>query len=199
MRSRTWGWSLVEILVVLGLLALFTVVVARTLGASLRFSRQELERSTAHGSLMVCLSTMERILQRSCVAGVAWRPGSPALLAVHTQPEGKATASPLWDASWTCFLWGERQLWQRTSPPFPALTPPPIERPQAPAGGLLGALTDTPWRGSRLLARQVSEFQYSLSPGPIVNLRVEVEFLPPGRSQPERLRMERHLYLRNGE
>ena len=189
------GWTLIEMLVVVGLMGLLAACIALMLSGILRSSREEMARSHLQSLLMVAMNRLERTLQRSCLEGLSYVPGPPALLAVHTQPEGVLPRVPVWDPFWVTFLWHEGRLLMRSSPPHPALTAPSIQGPRALAEPQLSQVLASPLQHSRLLAENVSLFRVDL--GHSGSVEFELELQRPTRNQAEKFRARRRLFLRN--
>ncbi len=196
MKSQS-GWSLVETLVVTALMGLLAAIVAWLFSSIMRSAREEMSRSQAQSVLMLSLARLERSLQRSCHRGISYRPGPPAILAIHPQPEGAVPRVPLWEPFWVTFLWHEQRLLTRQSPPYPALIPAPTDRPKALDETNLATLVADPIQRARPLADHVSWFHIGLSNSASLDIELEIEFLPPGRVSTEKLRVRRRLFLRN--
>jgi len=191
MKQR--GWSLPEVVVVSMLTAVVMFIVTATLASTSRWTRLESQKGFAMGQMQSCLAQIESYLQRSCSAGVGFRPAGsgPAVLAMHLQDPAPYAGTPLWEAQWTCLAWhpGPKELRQFTGPG------PRTQLPLAPNPAQLDQLAANTGR-QRLLAGDVTAFDYALLEGPVARVRLQLK-IDVGRTQSEILEMSRKIYFRN--
>lgn len=213
MRRSLAGWTLIEAMVALGLLAVVMGVVTHTLSSTARTTRDQLTRSLQQTHLETAVRHLEGLLGRTTVSGLRWlhQPGRGALLAAHELQDGPITTSqPRTREFWRLVLWDESEqtlIWaqSRSRAEYPPPSPERFESmPQAQAEAVLQELPATSLLGeSRRLATRVTRFDYLLEPGPLA--RLELELLLPttpstsSGSGPARVRARRWFFLRNHE
>lgn len=177
-------------MVALGLASLVLVVLSTSFSSTMKVARWESARASAQGRLVMTMSTVENLLQRSCAMAVGYQPG---LLAVQTRCDGPLPAAKDWESAWTCVIWDQaaHTLYLRRSP---ASLPP--AKPSTPTPADLLQLALQPAEGSRMLSQGVSDFRYELLPGPAARVNLQLEVDIPGKVQKERFQVERRIYFR---
>jgi type II secretory pathway pseudopilin PulG len=196
------AWTLIETMVTMFLLSILTLVIAHLFGPTIQLADQETKRATLQGQAASILSHLEKRLQTASVAGIGWLPESgntPAVLAIHGQdPKGLNAGIPIWENHWTCFLWSktEHRLSMWECPPGVAIAAPPADRAQAPSLGALASIAAVVNPPARLLCSNVDGLKYSLQPGPLAQVVLELGFLRRGAAGGEKLKIERQFYLR---
>lgn len=210
MRARQ-GWSLIETLVAISLFSLILLVVTGSLTSTSRLTRAQVQRSVRQSLLQSSMARMEKLLQRSAVAGIAWlrTPSQGAVLAAHCLQQGcVTTALPTYEPHWQCLIWDEagHSLFLAESQAAGGFAAPAATHLQAmPAAQLQALLTqETPLtqvlvRGRRLADRVVG-FNYTLETGPLFLLELEMD-VPPFDRNPatakERLKASLRVHPRN--
>ncbi len=212
-RPTSAGWTLVELVVAIGLFALVMGIVSWVLLQTSRTSQAQSQRSLRQASLQSSVRHIERVLRRSPVAGIIWRqhttpPG--AVLAAHALKEGVITSnSAAFEPYWQCVLWDgrERELYLGQSLTSGGFDPAPTGRPKQMPLAQLDAIVaaELPFSGQliqgRPLAQQVTDFVYTVEQGPL--FRVELEIQVPKHDHDkaneikERLRAVTRLHPRN--
>jgi hypothetical protein len=196
------GWSLPELLLACLLGGVVLLIVSGTLASTSKLTRLESQRGFAMGQLQSSLAQIQSILQRSCSAGVSYQAPPPAgvgVLAVHLQDPASYVTTPLWQPNWTCLTWNTRQqeLRQFLCPPIPgAIAAPRTSLPQAATPAELTLMAAASGRQRRLLASDVTYFDYSLLVGPVAQISLELE-IDVGRQHSEKVRLFRKIYFRN--
>ncbi|GMU55530.1 MAG: hypothetical protein AMXMBFR33_46760 [Candidatus Xenobia bacterium] len=201
------GWTLVEALVAMALASIIFLVVAGVLHSTSRVTRIQTQRSLQQTRLQAIVGHLEKVLIGCSPAGVSWRrSASPdaAVLAAHCYRTDTFTSpQPRWEALWRCFVWdastGQLYLAQNATPV------PSDTRPQAMTPGQLDTFLQSALPGPnlvepRLLASRVTDFRYTLEPGPLFRVEVEVD-VPVYDQQTQaatpRLRVVRQIHPRN--
>ncbi len=193
------GWTLVETAVAVALAATVMLVVTLTLINTSRVTRIQTQRSLHQGRLQVVVRQAERMLRNSSPAGVSFGQANPngKVLAAHCLEEGNLSGAPRWDAFWTCMVWDSvnGRLFLTRNPS--SVVAPLQSRPQAMTPADLNTLMLGPLPGpqGRLLADRITHFYFSLEPGPLFRLEVEVDI--PGRQASSKMRVVKLLQPRN--
>ncbi len=205
MSSR--GWTLVEALVALALASIVFLVVAGVLHSTSRVTRIQTQRSLQQTRLQTIVGHLEKVLVGCSPAGVSFRrsaaPDAAVLAAQCYRTDTFTSPQPRWEAFWRCFVWDvpNQQLYLcRTSTPIPSDT-----RPQAMTAVQLDAFLQSALPGPnlvepRLLASRVTHFAYTLEPGPLFRVEVEVDvpqYDEQTRTAVPRLRVTRLLHPHN--
>ncbi|MBI3925224.1 MAG: prepilin-type N-terminal cleavage/methylation domain-containing protein [Armatimonadetes bacterium] len=183
--TRSRGFTLVEALVAVALVGIVLLVVDRVLVSTSRLTRAQTQRSLQQTRLQAVAGQVEKTLLGCRAAGVSWqRSASPdaGILAAHAYQSGSFTADPRWEPFWRCFVWdaSSGRLYLTQSPTSGSFPIPSEARPQAmtPAemDGLLQATLPGPnLVNGRLLAQRVTDFRFSLVPGPLFRIEIEVD------------------------
>lgn len=207
-RSR--GWTLVEAVVAIALASIVLLVVAQVLSTTSRLTRVQTHRSLQQTRLQAVARQVEKTLLGCSAAGVSWQRSSnpnAGVLATHSYQSGSFTTDPRWEPYWRCFVWdaASGRLYLTQSPSSGSNPVPSETRPQAMTLAQLDALLQGTLPGpnlveGRLLADRVTYFGFSLEPGPLFRIEIEVD-VPAHENQDTtaipRLRVVKLIHPRN--
>jgi type II secretory pathway pseudopilin PulG len=209
---RAGGWSLIELMVALGLFGFVMLFVSMTLLSTSRMTQAQTSRSLRQATLQSSMRHLEKVLQRAPVLGVSWlQTTEGAILATHGLANGPmpATASAPTQPYWNCFLWDRqaRTLSMGESQNAGGFPAPSSSRHQPMPSTQLQAILagETPLVGNllkgRRLADRVTDFVYRLESGPLYHLELELDIPPGDHAEPpdvqERQRAVLRLYPRH--
>ncbi|MFN8605969.1 MAG: hypothetical protein U0931_00445 [Vulcanimicrobiota bacterium] len=199
MRGRRSGWTLFEMVVVCALGGLVILISSQVMDSTLKVSSLESQRNFCLCQLQAYVAQIERDVQRSCAAGLAWSPASgnnSALLSIHPQQNGALVGPVTWEQQWICYQWS-RQTSQLFRARFPASgVQAPLDHPLSLPLADQQMLVSQPPRG-RCIGGSVSKLSFTLDPGALAHLVIEAEIRLPGRATPATLRVDHQSALRN--
>ena len=195
------GWSLVEMMVALGLMSIVMAIVAMTFIRTNRFSMGQNQRAAIQGSIQQISKELESVLQRTCNDGISWQPAGvqPALLGIHCLQDGSSVPNLRYENVYHCYLWDKanQRLTSTICPPGPGSpSAPPTDRPQKLAPAQITALVNA-GPGTKLLAEGVSNFDVTFVSGPLVRFTVEIKRAIPGQAGFDKRQITKDLTLRN--
>ena len=178
------GWSLIEMIVAMGLGALVLLVVSSTLISTSKVTRSQSERALRQSILQTVMRHLEATLRSSMVAAVSYyRSDTPdaAVLSAQCLQTGFIQEVPKLQTRWRVFLWDAttKKLYMADTLPHPEqpteAVPLKMTEPQMQA---LLASDLPPARvllEGRLIAERVTDFTYSLEEGPLYKVEVEMD------------------------
>ncbi len=196
-----------EALVAMALASIIFVVVAGVLHSTSRVTRIQTQRSLQQTRLQSIVAHLEKVLVGCSPAGVSWRRSAgpdAAVLAAHCYRIDTFTSpQPRWEESWRVFVWDAStgQLFlARNATPVPSDTRPQAMTPPQLDAFLSSALPGPNLVEPRLLASRVTDFRYTLEPGPLFRVEVEVDvpaYDQQTRAAVPRLRVVKQIHPRN--
>lgn len=194
--SQRAGWTLIELMVAVGLFMFVMLFVTMILLSTSRITRAQTSRSLRQATLQSTMRHLEKALLSAPVLAVSWRhePGQGALLAAQgladgpTSPTATAPSQPFWK----CFLWDQatRTLIMGESQAGGGFAAPLTTRFQPMPAAQLQALLDgeTPLVGNLLrgrpIADRVTDFSYRLEDGPLYHIELELDIPPRDGAAP---------------